>query len=343
MTSRTQSEGTTMADLAEHAEVFGGSHDEVVLAETDEQVQTLAERLSQVPFEAREHREQVGAAMLGALRGGRGAAEPFGLTTVAVDTCRSLPSPTFSMGSSPSDTDTSYSLADHQAGTLRVRARTGVWGGVPYPGEEGSFLMPFNTANAWIGAAIPIPPHGSPTHVTRTLLDVSVELFIEQIWANVQEPVPGTGGDLVLVTPGDGDQLPLRGNAVAWLRAGLTLYTEGGARSRRSAEIVSAWVNRDGSDKDDHSSAGTLNLRHAVIISPALEVAGVFVDLTCFAAAEIAGDPQVLSAYADLKCRSGDGYPVPSQVRVEQEQVQIRMCELPDLADVGVAAASHGA
>ena len=193
--------------------------------------------------------------------------------------------------------------------------------------------MPFDTATAWIGAAIPIPPHGSPTHITRTLLDVSVELAIEQIWANVPEPVPANGSGLVLVSPGDGDRLPLRGNAVAWCRAGLTLYSEGGARSRRSAEIVSAWVNRDGSDLDDHAPSGTLNLHHAVTISRDLQVAGVFVDITCFAAAEIAENSQVLSAYADLKCRSGDGYPVPSQVRVDQEQVQIRICEMPDLAE----------
>ena len=138
---------------------------------------------------------------------------------------------------------------------------------------------------------------------------------------------------MVLVSHGDGDRLPLRGNAVAWCRAGLTLYREGGARSRRSAEIVSAWVNRDGSDLDDHAPSGTLNLHHAVSISRDLQVAGVFIDITCFAAAEIAENPQVLSAYADLKCRSGDGYPVPSQVRVDQEQVQIRMCEIPDLAE----------
>jgi hypothetical protein len=326
-----------MADLAEHAELFGGSHDEVVVAETQEQVQTLGERLSQVAFDTSAQHEQ-GAALLAVLRGGRGAAEPFGGILVAVDSCRTLPSPTFSLGSPYSKTGTTYSVADPQDGTLRVHARTGSWGGVPYEGQGGSFLMPFNTATAWIGAAISIPSHGSPTHNTRTLLDVSVELAIEQIWANVPEPVPGNGSGLVLVSPGDGDRLPLRGNAVAWCRAGLTLYSAGGARSRRSAEIVSAWVNRDGSDLDDNAPSGTLKLHHAISISRDLQVAGVFVDITGFAAAEIAENSQVLSAYADLKCRSGDGYPVPSQVRVDREQVQIRICELPDVAETVEAA-----
>jgi hypothetical protein len=151
-----------------------------VAAETQAQVQTLGERLARLPLGGTRYGERTGAAMLGVLRAGRGAAEPPGLATVAVDTCRALPSPTFSQESSQSETSTKSSLADSQAGTLQVQARTGFLG-VEYPGQE-SFLMPFNTATAWIGAAISVPPHGSTTHSTRTLLDVSGELSIEQTW-----------------------------------------------------------------------------------------------------------------------------------------------------------------
>jgi hypothetical protein len=155
---------------------------------------------------------------------------------------------------------------------------------------------------------------------------VRVELQIETIWSHA--PVaPGTAGYLIWTHAGDGG-LPLRGTAVAWCRAGLTVLGAGGSRSRRSVEFVSGWVNRDGMDLEDRAPGGLVTLSHAAAISGELVVAGIFVDITCFAAAEQSQN-ESHSAYAELKCRSGDGYPVPSRVRLDLGRIRVRLCEMP--------------
>jgi hypothetical protein len=323
-----------MTDPSWSKELRGVQHDDVVMTDAQAHLETLAQRMSHMPFDSEQGRER-GAALLRALRAGRRATEtPYDTVGLGPQTfvgCSTLPSPTFSLQSSGSDTATTYSRANAQAGTLEVHARTGTFGGIEYPSGGGSFLMPFNSATAWIGSAVPIPAHGSSTHSTVTILEVSVEFRIENIWSHAPV-VPGSGDDLVFVVRGDGD-LPLRGNAVAWGRIGLTLYGSGGARSRKSAEIVSAWVNRDGSDSEDHVPSGALTLQHAAAIDQDLRVAGVFVDITCFAAAEIAPSKWD-SAFAEFKCRSGDGFPPPSQIRVDhQEGVSLRLCEMPAVGE----------
>jgi hypothetical protein len=84
-------------------------------------------------------------------------------------------------------------------------------------------------------------------------------------------------------------------------------------------------------DLTDRATEGLVTLSHAVAISNELVVAGIFVDLSCFAAAEESHDDESDSAYAELKCRGGDGYPVPSHVRLAPERVTVRVCEMPIL------------
>jgi hypothetical protein len=187
----------------------------------------------------------------------------------------------------------------------------------------------FNTATAWIAAPIAIPPHGSATSALANILDVRVELQVETVWHNAEVTV-GSGADLIWTVAGSGD-LPLRGTAVAWCRAGLTLLGAGGTRSRRSIEFVSGWVNRDGMDQEDRAAGGLVTLSHTVAISSELVVAGVFVDITAYAAAEESQANESHSAYAEIKCRNGDGFPVPSRLRLVPERTRVRLCEMPIL------------
>lgn len=325
-----------MTDPTGEEESLALSHDDVVTTETRAEVEALSQRLSQVPFDSERGREQSGAALVKALRTGRPPAGASGgvegLGPVAAQTCRALPSPSFSLESPQSGSDTTYSRADRQTGTLEIQARIGTFAGTEYrSGDESSFLVPYNSAAAWIGAEVPIPRHGSRTHATLTILEVSVELLIERVWpGNLVEQ--GTGSDMVFVGQGAGD-LPLRGVAAAWCRAGLAIYGSGGAHSRASAEISSAWTNRDGSDSEDHAPSGRLSLQHAVAISRDLNLARVFVDIACLAAAEIDESDKWRSAYAHIHCRTGGFSPTPCRVRVDPGQVRIRLCEMPSLTE----------
>jgi hypothetical protein len=84
---------------------------------------------------------------------------------------------------------------------------------------------------------------------------------------------------------------------------------------------------------DDRAPNGLVYLSHSVAISSDLLVAGVFVDITCFAAAEESQENQWDSAYAELKCASADSLPVPSLIRVAPERTSVRLCEMPILTN----------
>ena len=79
-----------------------------------------------------------------------------------------------------------------------------------------------------------------------------------------------------------------------------------------------------------HGPADLVTLSHAAAISSELVVAGIFVDITCLAAAEESAHESD-SAYAELKCRSGDGSPPPSRLRLDPERTRVRLCEMPVL------------
>lgn len=310
-------------------EVALAAHHEALMAESQSAINTLGERLASLPVgTAQPNRERIGRAVLRTLRAGtrpQALRDPIGdLRPGALARCQTLDPPVFSI-SIPSEEDessTTFARADAGEGTLEVRARTG-WNGERYPSST-QFILGYNRATASIGAAVPIPPHGP-----AVLLDVRVGLQIETNWST--PPVePGDAADLIWTHEGNGD-LPLRGTAVAWGRAGLTVVGANGARSGRSVTFVSEWRNRDGMDQEERAPEGLVTLGHTVAISPQLVVAGIFVDITCFAAAEESQANEEDSAYAEFKCRDGDGFPVPSLIRLVPERTRVRLCEMPVL------------
>jgi hypothetical protein len=322
----------------EDEEVLLAAQDEALTVEFQSEIETLDRRLANLPVGPKErNRDRIGDAVLGTLRAEirpQVLMEPIGGMPLRVlARCKTLTRPVFSLQSPRVESQTIFSRANAGAATLQVRTRAGALNGQRYPSsDEMPFIMAFNKATAWIGAPVAIPPHGSPTHGPANILDVTVQLHVEQIWSNLPEPVPGRAADLIWTMAGNGD-LPLRGTALAWCRAGLTLHGANGTRSRRSIGVVSGWVNRDGMEREDSAPEGLVTLNHAVAISSNLAVAGIFVDLSCFAAAEESEANVSDSAFAELKCMPGDGFPVPSHLRLDIEQIKIRLCEMPPLLE----------
>jgi hypothetical protein len=323
-----------MSDIswsAEDEEILLTANHELLMAESQSEIETLGKRLASLPVGPKErNRERIGDAVLGILRAERRPqviTEPTGdMRPSAYAHCKTLDQPVFSIESPQQESATIFSRANAGAGTLEVRARVGTLANVPYPSEMPSTLG-FNRAAASIGVIIAIPEHGSPTHGPATFLDVRVELQIETIWEHA--PVqPGTAGDLIWTLAGDSD-LPLHGLAMARCHAGLTLLVSGGTRSRSSIEFVSGWRNHAGMGKEDRAPGGLVTLSHAVAISSELASAGIFVDITCVAEAEESQANPLDSAYAELKCRSGDGYPAPARLRLDPERTRVRLCEMP--------------
>jgi hypothetical protein len=336
-----------MSDIswsAEDEEILLAANYKALMAESQSEIETLGKRLANLPVGPEErNRERIGDAVLRTLRAERRpqvVAEPTDdMRLSALADWQTLDQPVFSIESPQQESPTIFSRANAGAGTLEVAARAGALNGVRYPGSEAPFFPPLNRATASIGAIIAIPPHGSPIHGPATVLDVRVELQIEEIWEHAPV-VPGTAGHLIWTVAGDGD-LGWRGLATARCSAGLSLLGAGGTRSGTSIEFVSGWVNRDGMDQADHAPGGLVTLSHAVAISSELAVAGIFVDITCLAAAE-ESPVESDSAYAELKCRSGDGYPVPSRLRLDPERVRVRLCEMPWLQQKSAATAASG-
>ena len=316
---------------AQDEEILLAANHEVLMAESQSEIETLGKRLASLPVGPKErNRERIGDAVLGILRAERRPqviTEPTGdMRPSAVAHCQTLDQPVFSIQSPQQESSTIFSRANAEAGTLEVRARVGTLNGIHYPSEMPSTLA-FNRATASIGAIIAIPPHGSPTHGPAAFLDVRVELQIEKIWEHAH-PVKGTAGDLIWTKAGDSD-LPLHGLAMAWCHAGLTLLVAGGTRSRRSIEFVSGWQNHEGMGIEDRTQEGLVTLSHAVAVSSELVVAGIFVDITCVATAEESQANVSDPAYAELKCRSGDGYPVPARLKLDPERLRVHLCEMP--------------
>jgi hypothetical protein len=329
-----------MPDTTWPAEVKGSlqaSHHELLVAESQSEIETLGKRLANLPVRPEEpHRERIGEAVIRAVGAERRrevvSGAIGGLDPSALVHCQTLDRPVFAIASQQAESSTIVSRADAAAGTMEVSARAGALNGRRYPTADGTaFIMAFNRATASIGAPIAIPPRGSgPALPLPRVLRVGVELQIENIWSSA--PVaPGTAENLIWTVKGDGD-LPLRGNAVAWCRAGLTIVGAGGSASRMSTEFVSGWANRDGMDLNNRAPGGMVRLSHTVAISAELVIAGVFVDITCFAAAEESPANVDDSAYAELKCARGDGWPVPSHLRLVPEETRVFLCEMPFIA-----------
>ena len=266
---------------------------------------------------------------LAALR--RSAPARAGLPRALAERCRSLLVPHFTVESAPhvayntAGNVLTFTRADASEGTLEVAAATGEFGGVRWPSSY-TFILGLNSAEASLGGMLTIPPHDA-----GAVLTVSVRLQVEQIYFGGNTG-PGTAASLLHVQRGDGD-LPLRGTAVGWCRAGLTLRGDAG-NARTVLEFVSEWSNRDGMQSTDHAPGGVVPLSLTVALSPATSTLGIFVDVTCFAAAEETEEP-FQSAFTVFECRNKPleditGLPVfPSRLRVAEATA--RLCELPVL------------
>jgi hypothetical protein len=266
---------------------------------------------------------------LAALR--RPAPARAGLPRVLAERCRSLAVPGFTVESAPDVAHNAagnvltFTRADASEGTLEVAAATGEFGGVRWPSSD-TFILGLNSAGASLGGMLAIPPHDA-----GAVLTVSVRLRVEQIFFDGSAG-PGTAGSLLHVQRGDGD-LPLRGTAVGWCRAGLTLNgAAGGART--AFEFVSEWVNRDGMQSTDRAPGGVVPLSLTVALAPATSALAMFVDVTCFAAAEET-EERFRSAFTVFECRNKPVeeitglYVFPSRLQVAQATA--RLCELPVL------------
>jgi hypothetical protein len=227
-----------------------------------------------------------------------------------------------------------FTRANASARTLEVTAATGEFGGVRWPSSE-TFIFGFNRSQASIGGVLTLPPHGA-----GAVLFLSVQLGVDQVLFG-GETTPGTASSLLNVIKGDGD-LPLRGTAVGWCRARLSFHGAQGSAGA-SVEFVSEWVNRDGAESHDRAPGGIVNLSTTVAPAPATSILSVFVDVTCFAAAEETAE-QFKTGFALFECRNkavteiNGIYVPPSRLRVRQ--VTARLCEVPVLVQDGPAMAS---
>ena len=309
-------------------------HIETVNAASTRELQALTEVLqvhrAQTDSKSAERSGQAFLRSLGALRQTSSVAAPFE-PRFGADDCTTLDPPSFTVQSAQeiSRTQTGnvvrFTRANASARTLEVTAATGEFGGARWPSSE-TFIFGFNRSTASIGGVLALPPHGA-----GAVLTLSVQLAIERVLFG-GETTPGTASSLLYVQKGH-DDLPLRGTAAGWCHAGLSLHGAEGS-TRTSVEFVSEWVNRDGAEQHDRAPNGMITLAKTLAVAPATSTLAVFVDATCFAAAEETAE-QFRSAFKLFDCRNkpvteiNGIYVSPSRLRVRQ--VTARLCELPVL------------
>jgi hypothetical protein len=219
-----------------------------------------------------------------------------------------------------------FTRANASAGTLEVAAATGEFGGVRWPSSE-TFIFGFNQARASIGGFLSIP-----SHPPGAVLVVRLGICVEQILFG-GGTTPGTASSLLHTLRGDGD-LPLRGTALGWCDAGLSLYgAAGGART--VGTFVSEWINRDGAESDDRAPGGVVSLTAMAALAPETSSVGVFVDVRCLSAAEESEEP-FRTGFAIFECRDKPveeitgAYVFPSRLRICRLEAQL--CQLPYLS-----------
>jgi hypothetical protein len=199
--------------------------------------------------------------------------------------------------------------------TLEVAAVTGEFGGVRYPSAE-TFILGFNRSQASIGGILTIPPHRD-----GAILTVNVQLYVENV-------IPPSH---LLYTLSGYEDLPLRGTAVGWCSASLSLHGPQGSTTT-PIEFVSSWVNRDGMGGDDLLPSGIIPLSSTIGLQASTSTISVFVDAACFAGAEETQTP-FESAFAQFECRNKPIdeiigiYVPPSRLRVHQ--ITVRLCQFP--------------
>jgi hypothetical protein len=142
---------------------------------------------------------------------------------------------------------------------------------------------------------------------------------------------PGTASSLLHTVRGDGN-LPLRGTALGWGVAGLSLHGVTGS-TRTALQFVSEWVNRDGEENIDRAPGGLIRLSKTTLLRPETSRLSVFVDVTVFAGAE--ESEELLSPFTVFECRNKPveeitGVYVPP-ARLRLREVTARLCEIPVL------------
>ena len=316
----------------DHNTLLAGHH-EVSDREAVTDLQAYASALSGVTSQAETAAAgRAGEAILSSL----GSWRPLSLVeskadvSIAASSCQQLLVPRPTMESSPETVRNNagdvlkFSRATTPAGTLEVAAATGEYGGVRWPSSE-SFIFGLNRSRASVGGFLRIPAHAE-----NAVLTVSAHLRVEDISTNGGVTRPGLS--LLHTIKGNGD-LPLRGTAIAWCDASLSLHGASGS-IRRGLRFVSRWVNRDGANSTDLAPQGIMNLACTVALGPAESTLSYFVDVECSAFAEEA-TAQFLSAFSVFECRNK---PIPELIglyvapaRLRLESVTARLCELPIL------------
>lgn len=320
----------------EHDALLAG-HIEAIDPESVIELQVLGEALKVVLAQSETSRgDRTGEAVLRTVRQIRlpsseriAALEKVSLTGVD---CVRLDPPRFEIQSpeqkvlNPAGKVLTFTRASASTGTLEVAAATGEFGGVRWPSSD-SFLVGFNQARASIGGVLSIPAHDA-----GSLLFVQLRLCVEQILFG-GGTTPGTASSLLSTFRGDGD-LPLRGTALGWCDASLSLYgAEGSARA--GGTFVSEWVNRDGADSEDSAPGGMVYLATVAALAPETSSVGIFVDVRCLSAAEETQE-QFQTGFALFECRDKPvdeitgAYAFPSRLRICQ--VEAELCEVPYLS-----------
>jgi hypothetical protein len=244
--------------------------------------------------------------------------------------CTTLDPPTLTIASPDEETRNgaggvvTLSRVRASARTLEASAVVGEFGGATWPSSE-TFIFGWNRSRASLGGVLAIPTHGAGAQLT-----VTVQILVEQVLYGgsvVLEPA----SSLLAPIQGDGS-LPLRGGAVGWCNAGLSLYGATGS-ARTSLKFVSEWVNRDGADSVDRAPGGVFTLSNTVALGAETSSLSVFVDIEAFAGAEESDALQ--GAFTAFECRTRpveevNGIWLPP-ARLRLALVSATLCELPVL------------
>jgi hypothetical protein len=294
-----------------------------------EAVQAQAERASDD--------ERTGTAVLRALRTlgltGSRRPPPFGRVGRLLTTCTTLDPPSFTIQSPEAVTRNNtggvvtFTRANASARTLELSAVTGEFGLARWPSSE-TFILGFNRSEASIGGILSIPAHGD-----GAVLTVSALLRVEHVQFD-GSVTPGTAASLLNTIKGDGN-LPLRGSAVGWCIAGLSLHGATGSVGT-ALKFVSEWINRDGGESTDQAAGGYISLANTVVVAPQTTSLSVFVDARAFSAAE--ESDELLSGFTSFECRAKpveeiNGIWTPP-ARLRLTNVSARLCELPILREI---------
>jgi len=300
--------------------------------EDDANLQVYVSALHGIAQTATTAKGQAGDALLSSLDSLRPplTMEPNADASIAVVNCQQLLVPHPTMQSSPETIRNDagsimrFSRASAPNRTLEVAAATGELGGIRWPSSE-NFIFGLNRSRASLGGLLRIPAHPE-----NAVLTMTARLRVEDMSTNGRATRPGSS---LLHTIRSAADLPLRGTAIAWCEASLSLHGAPGS-ARRRLRFVSGWINRDGANRTDLAPQGEINLACTVALNSAISTLSFFVDMTCSAFAE-ESTQQFESAFSVFECRDK---PISELIglhifpaRLRLELMTARLCELPSL------------